>query len=262
MNVLPEKLEETAKKNNSILCFGIDPTGEERDVYKYYTSIADALIERNLISAVKPNYAYFAAMGFNGLKILKKIIDRYRKKTFVILDAKRGDIGKSSEAYAREVFDFWEADAVTVSPYMGEDSVKPFLRDGKIVYLLGRTSNPGARDFQELKLESGSLLYEEVCRKAAIWGAGIVVGATSQEALQKVISIVGNGTPFLIPGIGAQGGSIEILSVLKEKPFIHRVNSSSGIAYAWRKRGGNPVEAAIKEAEFLTEEINKRIQKI
>ncbi len=259
MSGLVKKLEELAKKNNSILCFGIDPTGEERDVYKYYTSIADALIERKLISAIKPNYAYFAAMGFNGLKILKKIIDRYIKETFVILDAKRGDIGKSSEAYAREVFDFWGADAVTVSPYMGEDSVRPFLRDGRVVYLLGRTSNPGAKDFQELRLENGSFLYEEICRKAAVWGAGIVVGATSQEALQKVVNIVGNNTPFLIPGIGAQGGSLEILSVLKENPFIHRVNSSSGIAYAWRKRGGNPVEAAVKEAEFLTKEINKQI---
>jgi len=250
---------EIAKKNKSILCFGIDPTGEEKDVYKYYSSIADELIDKKLVSAIKPNYAYFSAMGFAGLKILKKIIDRYRKKTFVIVDAKRGDIGRSSEAYSQEVFDFWEADAVTVSPYMGEDSVKPFLQNDKVVYVLGRTSNPGAKDFQELKLENGKHLYEEVCRKAASWGAGLVVGATSSTALGNVVRIVGKDTPLLIPGIGRQGGSFDVLEALKHNPFIHRVNSSSGIAQAWRKRRGNPVDAAVKEAEFLAEEINKRI---
>ena len=253
-----EKLE-IAKKNKSILCFGIDPTGEEKDIYKYYTSITDELLDKKLISAIKPNYAYFAAMGLAGLKTLKKIIDRYRDKTFIILDAKRGDIGRSSEAYSREVFDFWGADAVTVSPYMGEDSVKPFLQKGKVVYVLGRTSNPGAKDFQELKLENGEYLYEEVCRKAASWGTGLVIGATSSTAFGNVVKIVGKNTPLLIPGIGKQGGSFDVLEALKNNPFIHRVNSSSGIAQAWRKRGGNPVDAAVKEADYLVEEINKRI---
>ena len=253
------RLEKLATENNSILCFGIDPSGEEKDVYKYYTSIVDGLLGKGLISAIKPNYAYFAAQGFSGLKVLKKIIDRYKGKTFVILDAKRGDIGRSSDAYAHEAFDFWEGDAVTVSPYMGSDSVKPFLQKGKIVYVLGRTSNAGAKDFQELKLKNGKYVYEEVCAKAASWGAGLVIGATSSTALGKVVKIVGKNTPLLIPGIGKQGGSFDILKALKGNPFIHRVNSSSSIAQAWRKRKGGPVEAAVKEAEFLNKEINKRI---
>ena len=254
-----QRLEKLATEGNSILCFGIDPGGEEKDVYKYYTSIADVLLERGLVSAIKPNYAYFAAQGFPGLKVLKNIIDRYRGRTFVILDAKRGDIGRSSDAYAREAFDFWEADAVTVSPYMGSDSVKPFLQKGKVVYVLGRTSNAGAKDFQELKLKNGKCVYEEVCEKAASWGAGLVVGATSSTALGKAVEAAGKDTPLLIPGIGKQGGSFDVLKALKGNPFIHRVNSSSSIAQAWRKRKGGPVEAAAKEAEFLNKEINKRI---
>ena len=258
-STVPERLEKFATENNSILCFGIDPNGEEKDIYKYYTSIVDALLERGLVSAIKPNYAYFAARGFNGLKVLKRVMERYEGKTFVILDAKRGDIGRSSDAYSREVFDFWGADAVTVSPYMGSDSVGPFLQKGKVVYVLGRTSNPGAKDFQELKLKNGKYVYEEVCRKAASWGAGLVVGATSSTALGKVVKGVGKDTPLLIPGIGKQGGSFDVLKVLRGNPFIHRVNSSSSIAQAWRKRKGGPVEAAVKEAEFLNTKINKRV---
>ncbi len=254
-----QTLEKLATESNSILCFGIDPGGEEKDIYSYYTEIADRLVEERLVSAIKPNYAYFAAQGFGGLKVLKRIVERYSEKTFVILDAKRGDIGRSSDAYAREAFDFWGADAVTVSPYMGSDSVKPFLQKGKIVYVLGRTSNAGAADFQELKLKNGKCVYEEVCAKAASWGAGLVVGATSSSALGKVVKAAGRNTPLLIPGIGRQGGSFDVLKALKGNPFIHRVNSSSSIAQAWRKRKGGPVEAAAKEAEFLNREINKRI---
>jgi len=251
------KLEKKAVETGSILCFGIDPKEGMGDVAGDYSSITDALLEENLISAIKPNYAYFAALGFEGLHALKQIIDRYREKTFVILDAKRGDIGKSSDAYAREAYEFWGADAVTVAPYMGEDSISPFIREGKIAYVLGRTSNPGAKDFEELKVGKEKV-YEKVCAKAAKMGAGLVVGATS-DALPGIVKLVGKDVPMLIPGIGAQGGDFDVLKALKGNPFIHRINSSSSIAFAYEKKGGKPEEAAKREAEFLNREIGKRV---
>ncbi|MEW5996444.1 MAG: orotidine-5'-phosphate decarboxylase [Candidatus Micrarchaeota archaeon] len=250
------KLEKAAVEAGSILCFGIDPKPME-DIVGYYSGITDMLLEENLISAIKPNYAYFGALGFEGLHALKQIMDRYREKTFVILDAKRGDIGKSSEAYAREAYDFWGADAVTVAPYMGEDSIAPFIRGGKVAYVLGRTSNPGAKDFEELKCGK-ERVYERVCAKAAKMGAGLVVGATS-DALPGIVKLVGKDVPILVPGIGAQGGGFDVLKALKGNPLIHRVNSSSSIAFAHEKRGGSPESAAIKEAEFLSKEIGKRV---
>ncbi|MFP3950095.1 MAG: orotidine-5'-phosphate decarboxylase [Candidatus Micrarchaeia archaeon] len=251
----PEKLKKLAEETKSILCFGMDPVKSrlKEGIVPYFSEITDALLEENLISAIKPNYAYFAADGFDGLFALKELIDRYKSRTFVILDAKRGDIGKSSEAYASEVYDFWGADAATVSPYMGKDSVEPFLRNGKLAYLLGRTSNPGAKDFQEPDL------YKEVFKKAGEWGTGLVVGATS-EAVPEAVELAGKGTPLLIPGIGAQGGSFETLSALKENPFIHRVTSSSAIAYAHEKeKNSSPETAAKKEAEKTLQQINSQL---
>ena len=144
MSMALRKLEKTAVEAGNILCFGIDPK-PMKDIVGYYSSITDALLEENLISAIKPNYAYFGALGFDGLHALKQIIDRYREKTFVILDAKRGDIGKSSEAYAREAYEFWGADAVTVAPYMGEDSISPFIKEGKMRMCSGARATPGRR---------------------------------------------------------------------------------------------------------------------
>ncbi|MDD5096133.1 MAG: orotidine-5'-phosphate decarboxylase [Candidatus ainarchaeum sp.] len=251
------KLEKTAVESGSILCFGIDPKAGMEDIVGHYSAITDVLLGENLISAIKPNYAYFAALGFDGLHALKRIIDRYKGKTFVILDAKRGDIGKSSEAYAQEAYGFWGADAVTVAPYMGGDSIAPFIRADRIAYVLGRTSNPGAKDFEELKVGK-ERVYEKVCVKAAKMGAGLVVGATS-DALPGIVKLVGKDVPMLIPGIGAQGGGFDVLKALRRNPFIHRVNSSSSIAFAHEKKGENPESAAKKEAEFLNREIGKRV---
>lgn len=250
------KLEKKAVENGSILCFGIDPKPMD-DIVGYYSAITDVLLEEHLISAIKPNYAYFGALGFDGLHALKRIIDRYKEKTFVILDAKRGDIGKSSEAYAREAYEFWGADAVTVAPYMGTDSISPFIKEGKIAYVLGRTSNPGAKDFEELKCGK-ERVYAKVCAKAAKMGAGLVVGATS-DALPGIVKLVGKDVPMLIPGIGAQGGGFDVLKALRGNPFIHRVNSSSSIVFAHEKKGGSPEQAAKNEAEFLNKEIGKRV---
>ncbi|MBN2478244.1 orotidine-5'-phosphate decarboxylase [Candidatus Micrarchaeota archaeon] len=262
-----EKLIESAEQTKTILCFGIDPVmnriksegGTEEKILNYYSEITDRLIEENQISAIKPNYAYFGQNGFEGLKTLKKITERYKNKIPIILDAKRGDIGRSSQAYADECYKFWDADAVTLSPYMGYDSVKPFIQEGKTAYILCRTSNPGGADFQELKFK-GKFLYEHVAIKAAEWKTGIVVGATS-TAIKRISKIIkGKNVPMLIPGVGTQGGDLGMILryVKKLNPPMHRINSSSGIAYAYEKHGGNPAEAALKE----TKELNKKIRKV
>lgn len=261
-------LKKSAEERKTVLCFGIDPRLErinvgastgavEERIGPYFYEITDKLLEENAIAAIKPNYAYFAQYGFDGLYVLEALIGRYKNKIPIILDAKRGDIGKSSEAYAREAFDFWDADAVTVHPYMGEDSVKPFLRKGKLVYMLCRTSNPGAEDFEELKC-GRKFVYEHVAQKAVEWGCGLVVGATS-DSIKRIVKITkGKDVPMLIPGIGAQGGDLEmVLKAVKGELPIHRINASSSIAYAFEKKGGNPVDAALEEANRLNEVIRK-----
>lgn len=261
---MPEKLESLAQENKTILCFGIDPdlqktpgaAAPREKIISYYSEITDALLAEHAISAIKPNYAYFAQYGLEGLQALKELVDRYRGRTFIILDGKRGDIGKSSEAYAREMYDLWQADGCTVSPYMGQDSVAPFVREGKLAYLLCRTSNAGAGDFQELKIGK-KRLYEIVAEKAVDWHCGLVVGATS-EAIKRIVKITKNKTPLLIPGIGAQGGDLEmILKAIKGNVGIHRINASSSLAFAYEKQGGNAVQAALKEVEKL----NRRIRR-
>ncbi len=261
MASMPEYLRRSAEERNTILCFGIDPVLEkvnvgsatgaiEERIEPFFHDITDRLLEENEISAIKPNYAYFARYGFDGLYVLEGIMQRYKNKIPIILDGKRGDIGKSSDAYAAEAFDFWGADALTVSPYMGEDSVRPFVREGKLAYVLCRTSNAGAKDFQELRC-GRKFLYDIVAEKAVAWGCGLVVGATS-ASIKKLTKSVGTEVPFLIPGIGAQGGDLEmVMEALKPNPHIHRISASSSIAYAYEKAGGNPVDAALKEAKRL-----------
>jgi orotidine-5'-phosphate decarboxylase len=262
-----ERLVKTAEENKTTLCFGIDPdmhrieskargNTPEESLGPYFHDILEKLIEENEISAIKPNYAFFAQYGFGGLYVLEEIIQHYGKQMPVILDAKRGDIGKTGMAYAKEAYDFWGADAVTISPYMGEDSVKPFAREGKLAYLLCRTSNEGAADFQELKVGK-QFLYEKVLEKAIEWNCGIVVGATS-DAITSIVEKTKNKVPMLIPGIGAQGGDLSmVMEVIKSNPAMHRINASSSIAYAFEKHEGSPAEAALKEAKKLNETIKK-----
>jgi len=266
MNTL-ERLAKTADENKTILCFGVDPdigrmTKEPEEeqteelINEYFQEIIETLLEENAIAAIKPNYAFFAQYGFDGLNALQHLIEDFKEDVPIILDVKRGDIGKTSEAYAKEAYDFWGADAATISPYMGEDSVKPFLRENKLAYLLCRTSNKGAKDFQELKCGE-KYLYEKVLEKAMEWKCGIVVGATS-DAIKSIVKTTKGEVPMLIPGIGAQGGDLEmVMEAVKNNPGIHRINASSSIAYAHEKQGGAPPEAALKEAEKLNDTIAK-----
>ncbi len=264
-----ERFAELAKEKRTVLCFGVDPdmvrisnisTGlsVEASLGPYFHEMIDRLLAENAIAALKPNYAYFAQYGFDGMFVLEELIQRYRNSVPVILDAKRGDIGKSSEAYAREAYEFWGADAVTISPYMGQDSVAPFLRKDKIAYMLCRTSNKGASDFQELKCGKQKI-YEAVAAKAMKWGCGLVVGATS-SAIKKLAKDTKDSVPFLIPGVGSQGGDLGmVMKAISGNPYIHRVNASSSLSYAFEKRGGRPADAALKEAEALNAVIRKAL---
>lgn len=258
-----EKLIKFAQENKTILCFGIDPDlkrigndATTKDITTFFNEITDKLLAENAISAIKPNYAYFAQYGFDGLYALRDILNRYRNKTWIILDVKRGDIGKSSEAYAKEGYDFWGADALTISPYMGSDSVLPFVRQGKLAYMLCKTSNTGSNDFQELRCEGKAKVYERVMEMAMEWKCGAVIGATS-DAIKKLAKKTNGTVPFLIPGIGTQGGDLRmVLDAIRDHLPIHRINASSSIAYAFEK-GGKPADAAVNEAKNLNREIRR-----
>lgn len=261
MSGIAERIRLIAKKEGTVLCFGIDPDFRRmktENIEGYYYPIVDALLENHLISAIKPNYAYFSQYGFEGLRALKRVIDEYKRKTYVILDAKRGDIERTNVAYAKEVYDFWGAHGTTLSPYIGPNSVKPFLRRDRMCYLLCRTSNEDAAYIQELK-SGGCFVYEKIAKLAMTYKCGLVVGATSR-AMEKVIKQTKNKVPMLIPGIGAQGGDLKmVMKAISPNPFIHRINVSSSIAYAHERRKKGIVRSAIGEAEELNKEVREWI---
>jgi orotidine-5'-phosphate decarboxylase len=262
------------------VCFGLDPvlslipaeaSTPEDKIRKFYFDILEEFLRRNICPAVvKPNSAYYECVSIEAMQVLAEIIATYRKEGIpVILDAKRGDIGKSSEAYAKAAFDVYGANAVTLSPLMGSDSVKPFLREENGVYVLLRTSNKGAEDFQNMEL------VQSIAKKLLEWdngGVGAVVGATNTRELAKIANFISSQKkeiPFLIPGVsipgvpGGQGGDArEVINALREGGFkknIHVLNSSSGLSYAWQA-SGKPSEyasACADALEKLTENISK-----
>ncbi len=247
-----EELFENIKRKNSFLCVGLDTDvnkipeflfDRESDdydpVFEFNKSIVDATAD--LCVAYKPNLAFYESLGVAGWISLEKTIDYIRTNypdQFIIADAKRGDIGNTSAMYAQSFFDGLGVDAVTVAPYMGEDSVTPFLKhEGKWVILLALTSNKGAFDFQFTEnKEDGDKLYEEVLKTSQKWANEdammYVVGATKAEMLSDIRKIIPNHF-LLVPGIGAQGGSLE--EVVKHGMNSQcglLVNSSRGIIYA------------------------------
>lgn len=278
-----ELLKRSSDETNSIVCMGADPVLEripirhgsvESRISRFFEQIIEACRSEGVLpAAVKPNYAFYAQYGFEGLRALKNVCELVRRVGVpLILDAKRGDIGKTSAAYAREVFLFWGADSVTVAPYMGADSVMPFIEEtiGKArgVYILNRTSNPGASDFQNIVVgekRNFELVSEGIVRWAstAPGNVGAVVGATSLEELEVIAKIFvesGKALPLLVPGVGAQGGSAsEVVSSLKRVGFelgVVRINSSSGINYAFEGQQTNDFAgAAAKAVKALNKEI-------
>lgn len=279
MNFL-DKLREAAEKTGSIVCMGMDPVvekiplkGPKEDVItRFYFEILDAAVSEGVKPGmVKPNIAFFEQYGFEGLRALKKIIDAYKKeKMLVLLDCKRADIGKTSAAYGKAVFDFWKADAMTTAPYMGSDSVGPFIdycQKGKGLYILCRTSNEGAVDFQNLVADKKPL-YMHVAGKIVEWhkpGVGAVVGATYPRELEEISEFFvfsGKSIPLLIPGVGAQGGSAaEVVKALKDtgnELKLHRINSSSGINFAYERfKTDDFAGAAVKAIRELNGEMGE-----
>ncbi|MFH1588463.1 MAG: orotidine-5'-phosphate decarboxylase [Candidatus Diapherotrites archaeon] len=278
-----ELLKEKAIEFNSIVCFGMDPVLEkipikgkdaEENITTFYFRIMDSWKTEGIYpSIVKPNYAFYAQHGFQGLRALKKVIEKAKEmKIMVLLDVKRGDIGKTNSAYAKEAFNFWKADAMTASPFLGTDSVKPLLEavKGKSlgVYLLNRTSNAGANDFQSLEC-NGKPVYMHLSEKISEWSneakgnLGAVVGATSMQELKEISGFFaskGKEIPLLIPGVGTQGGNAgEVVQALKEARsnlLIHRINSSSALNYAYLEYNTNDfVEASLKALKKLNKEI-------
>lgn len=233
------------KKKQSYLCIGLDTDLEkipahllsgEDPVFEFNRQIIDAT--HNYCVAYKPNIAFYEAMGPKGWESLQKTLAYIPPDIFTIADAKRGDIGNTSSLYARAFFKQMNFDAVTVAPYMGEDSVKPFLQvKDKWVILLAHTSNPGSSDFQLIESKvTGRKLYEEVILKSQHWGTVdqlmYVVGATQAEKIESIRKLAPDHF-FLVPGIGAQGGDLEMVSKFgMNKQCGLLVNSSRAIIYA------------------------------
>lgn len=263
-----EKLEELQDKNNSLVCVGLDidlmktPKSIEKEddpVFYFNKSIIDTT--KDLVCAYKPNIAFYEALGIEGLKSLKKTVDYIHSLDIpVIVDAKRNDIGNTATAYAKGIFDFFEFDAMTVNPYMGKDTIEPFLEyKDKGVIVLVRTSNPGAADFQDLICD-GEPLYHRVMKESLAINKNnniaFVMGATKPEELINARKIAPE-TVFLIPGLGAQGGDTEatIKNSVRSDGKGAIINSSRGIIFA--SNGEDFAEAARIETQKLRDEINK-----
>lgn len=251
-----DKLKESIKKADSLLCVGLDsdinkiPSCFKKDVNGLF-DFNKCIIEttKDVAAAYKINFAFYEQYGTEGFDLLKKTFDLIPKNTFTIADAKRGDIGNTSAAYAKAVFEYFNADSITVNPYMGIDSIEPFLKDlNKFVFILALTSNPGSNDFQRIVADKKPV-YQHVIEKAADKyseeNIGFVVGATHPGELAQIRKIIPNYT-FLIPGIGAQGGNIK--EVLKaNNNGLAVINVSRAVLYPELKEN-NIDELAFAEA--------------
>ncbi|MGF7138230.1 orotidine-5'-phosphate decarboxylase [Roseimarinus sediminis] len=265
------ELFEQIKKKRSFLCIGLD--SDIQKIPRHLMDTSDPLFAFNkeivdrthdLAVAYKPNLAFYESLGAEGLVSLDKTVKYIREKcpeVFIIADAKRGDIGNTSSLYARAFFDHFDFDAVTVAPYMGEDSVKPFMTYlDKWVILLALTSNKGAADFQYLKdSQSGDLLFESVLKTSQSWGTTdnlmYVVGATKAEKLEDIRQLVPHHF-LLVPGVGAQGGSLqEVAKYGMNDQCGLLVNSSRGIIYA--SDGEDFASKARQEAEAVQLEMEE-----
>ncbi len=260
-----QKLRAVQLQQNSLLCIGLDVDLEKipehlklsvNPVLEFNKQLIEATSD--LVCAYKPNLAFYEAMGERGLTVLRETLKLIPKSVLTIGDGKRGDIGNTAERYAKSLFNDFGFDSITVNPYMGFDSVEPFLKNPeKGVFLLALTSNPGSKDFQRLKINSMPL-YEKVVRTAKKWNTnqniGLVVGATHPRELKAIRKIVPE-MPLLIPGIGKQGGDLK--SAVRDGCDINGqlaiINASRSIIYA--SSGKDFAEAARAEAKKMVEEI-------
>ncbi|ATV52400.1 orotidine-5'-phosphate decarboxylase [Prevotella intermedia] len=270
-----KQLIEQIFTKKSFLCVGLDTDlnkvpkfllNEEDPIFSFNKAIIDATAPYCV--AYKPNLAFYECYGLKGMEAFEKTITYLKEKYpnhFIIADAKRGDIGNTSKMYAQTFFKEYNVDALTIAPYMGEDSVKPFLEyEGKWVILLALTSNKGSHDFQLFEDKDGVRLFERVLSKAQEWGTTenlmFVVGAT-QGSLFADIRKLAPDSFLLVPGVGAQGGSLqEVCKYGMNKDCGLLVNSSRGIIYASSE--ANFAEIAGEKAKELQQEMEKELDKL
>ena len=270
-----EQIFEHIRRKQSFLCVGLDADirklpacllQEEDPIFSFNKTIIDATAPYCV--AYKPNLAFYESMGVRGWVAFEKTVAYLRQHhpdQFIIADAKRGDIGNTSAMYARTFFEEYDVDALTVAPYMGEDSVTPFLGyDGKWVILLALTSNKGSNDFQLTTDTEGERLFEKVIRKSQQWGnidnMMYVVGATQGKMFEDIRKVAPESF-LLVPGVGAQGGSLEEVcryGMTKDCGLL--VNSSRGIIYA--SDGEDYAEVAAQKAKELQEQMASELAKI
>jgi len=253
------KLVELIRSRKSFLCVGLDtdPSKLPADVsaIEFNKAIIDAT--REFAVAYKPNLAFYEAMGRQGWDILEETVAYIGNEHFTIADAKRGDIGNTSSYYAKAFFETYGFDSITVAPYMGKDSVSPFLQfQDKWAIVLALTSNEGSKDFQTQKIGE-EYLFEKVLRDVASWGTDentmFVVGATKAESLAQIRQIIPNHF-LLVPGVGAQGGSLQdVVKYGMNSEVGLLVNASRSILYA--SSGSDYAQAAAAEAKKMQEEM-------
>ena len=260
-----QELISQIKQKQSFLCVGLDTDIKkipahllelEDPIFAFNKQIIDAT--KDLCVAYKPNIAFYESMGVSGWNSLQKTLDYIPENIFTIADAKRGDIGNTSNMYAKTFFETMTFDAVTVAPYMGEDSIRPFLEfENKWTIVLALTSNKGSLDFQNIEDKNGKQLFEQVLETSQTWGTAenmmYVVGATRVDQLSEIRAIIPNHF-LLVPGVGAQGGSLqEVAKYGMNSDCGLLVNSSRGIIYA-----GNGSDFAAKtriKAQKLQQEM-------
>src|SRR4029079_12347691 len=269
MSAFIELLQRSWDRNDSLVCVGLDPeierfppaiAAQPSPIFQFNKAIIDATAD--LVCAYKPQFAHYAAYeAEDQLERTVEYVHRNYPGIPVILDSKRGDVGNTAERYAIEAFERYKADAVTVNPYLGGDSLEPFLKDvDKGVIILCRTSNPGARDIQDLQVEGGRRLYQAVADLAAKkWNSRgncmLVVGATYPRELAEIREIVGE-MPFLVPGVGAQGGDVmqAVQNGMTRSGKGLVISSSRAILYA--SSGADFATAARNAATTLRDQIN------
>lgn len=265
------QLFDQIKRKSSFLCVGLDTDlakipkhllKSSDPVFEFNRQIIDATVDYAV--AYKPNIAFYEALGPKGWESLQRTLDYIPNDIFTIADAKRGDIGNTSSLYAKAFFETMDFDSITVAPYMGVDSVKPFLAfEDKWVILLALTSNEGSMDFQLMESQSGKPLFQEVLEKSQYWGDTdnmmYVVGATRGDKIAEVRQIVPEHF-FLVPGVGAQGGSLEDVAKFGMNASCGLlVNSSRGVIYA--SQGNDFAVAAKVEAERLQQAMSELLHK-
>jgi len=273
MNFL-EKLVTASRQQNSLLCVGLDPEPgrfpvalQEQPTAKAVVHFCRAIIEAtaSYVCAYKPNLAFFEVLGPEGMYVFQEVLAAIPAHIPIIVDAKRGDLDNTARNYAAAVFDVYGCDAVTVNPYLGYDSVAPFLAyHEKGVILLCRTSNPGARDLQDLLVygEKGQVrpLYEVVAQHVQSWNkasnCGLVVGATYPQELRTIRALCPD-MPILIPGVGAQGGDLEASVAAGVDAFGEKAMIAVSRSVLYAGTGADFATAAANEARLLRDRINE-----